>query len=153
MKIKNKHFFLKFSIPFVLSYWLFDSVIHYFVYGELEFEIIPSDGNELWMRCMILFLLILFGMFADFHIKKLNKKSNEKYDVYVSMLKATKHILNNFLQKMFIFQVEAEKSKDFDKKILTEYDQMIDATTNQIKNLEGILEPNKDIIEERYKPK
>ena len=151
--MKKKHFFLSFSIPFALSYWFFDSTVHFFWYDELEFEIMPSDFNELWMRCIIFILLISFGIFADYHTNKIIKKNAEKYDVYKAMLSAKHHILNNFLNNMISFRSEAEESKDFNRDILKLYDQVIDDTTAQVKNLENIEEPSKEIIEDRYKPK
>ena len=150
--MNKKHFFLKFSIPFALTFWLFDSAIHYFIYGEIEFEIIPSEINELWMRCIIFILLIIFGLFADYHMNKVIKKDIEKLEIYKAMLNATQHIMNNFLQKMIVFRNAAEKSKDFDKYILKLYDEVIINTTQQIKNLDNIQDPNKHIIEERYLP-
>jgi len=151
--MKSKYFFLKISIPFAFSYWLFDSAIHYFLYGEFEFEIIPSDFNELWMRCIIFVLLIFFGIFADYHSNKLLKKEKETYEVYKSMVRANHHILNNFLNSMNLFRHEAEDSADFDKNILKSYDKVINDAIIQIKNLENIEKPNKEIIEERYKTK
>ena len=151
--MKKNHFFLKISIPFSLSYWLLDSVIHYLWYREFEFEIIPSELNELWMRCIIFVLLILFGVFADYHSNKLLRKENEKHEVYKSMLHATHHILNNFLNNMNLFRYEAENCKDFDKDILKLYEKVTTDTITQIKNLENIQSPNKEIIEKRYKPK
>ena len=67
--IKSKRYFLKFAVPVALLSWFFDSFIHYFWYGELEFEIIPADGNELWMRSTIFVLLVAFGLFADYKSK------------------------------------------------------------------------------------
>ena len=67
--LKSSHYFLKFAIPVAILSWFFDSFIHYFWYGELEFEIIPSDGNELWMRSTIFLLLATFGLFADYKSK------------------------------------------------------------------------------------
>ena len=74
-EIKQEHYFLKFAIPLALSYWFLDSFIHYFLYGELEFEIIPSDNNELWMRSSIFILLATFGLFADFSSRKIIEKN------------------------------------------------------------------------------
>jgi PAS domain S-box-containing protein len=68
--IKNKHYFLKLAIPAALSFWVLDSFIHYYWYGELEFEIIPTDMNDLWMRSCIVILLVAFGFFADYKSKK-----------------------------------------------------------------------------------
>jgi hypothetical protein len=46
-------------------YWFGDSLIHYVVYEEQRFEFIPSGFNELWMRCVIVMLLIAFGVYAQ----------------------------------------------------------------------------------------
>ena len=68
--MKKKHYFLKFAVPCALLFWFLDSLIHYFWYGELEFEMVPSDTNELWMRSSIFVLLTTFGLFADVQSRK-----------------------------------------------------------------------------------
>jgi hypothetical protein len=149
----KKRFFIKLSILFAFSYWFFDSSVHYFGYGELEFEIIPSDFNELWMRCIIFTLFISFGIFADYHTNKIIKKNEEKYNVYKAMLSAMHHIQNNFLNKMILFRYEAENCKDFNRDTLKQYDCVVDETTMQINNLDNIQNPCMEIIEDRYMPK
>ena len=57
------------------------------------------------------------------------------------------------MQKMQLFRNEAENSKDFDKDVLTLYDQMIDDTVAQIRNLENVQDLSKTNIEKRYRPK
>ena len=151
--MKSKYFFLKLSIPFALLYWFADSAVHYFIYGEFEFEFIPSDFDELWMRCVIFILLVSFGAFADYYTNKILQKDKEKNEVYATMLHATQHILNNFLQSMLLFRHVAEKSKDIDPEILKLYDQTIDDAAAQVENLKDIQDPSKDSIEERFIPK
>ncbi len=70
MHVNKKHYFLKHAIPLALLFWLFGSMVHYFWYGEPEFELIPSNTNDLWMRSSIVFLLIAFGLFADYQSRK-----------------------------------------------------------------------------------
>ena len=136
--MKKKHFFLKFSIPLALAYWFFDSVVHYFGYGELEFEIIPSDFDEFWMRSVIFILLLAFGVFADYHTNKIIEKNAEKHDVYMAMLGITRHILRNFSKNILSLRSDTEDSKSFNIDILKIYDQVMDDTITQIKNLEEI---------------
>jgi PAS domain S-box-containing protein len=73
--MKKTHYFIKFAVPIALCYWFLDSVIHYFVYNESAFEIIPSDGNDLWMRISIFILLISFGLFADITSRKIIERN------------------------------------------------------------------------------
>ncbi len=144
--MKKKHFFLKFSIPLALAYWFFDSAVHYLAYGELEFEFIPSDFNEFWMRTVIFILLLAFGVFADYHTNKIVEKDAEKHGVYMAMLGVTRHILNNFSNKIVLFRSETEDSKAFNIDILKIYDQVMDDTIAQIKNLEDM----KRVQQENY---
>jgi len=98
------------------------------------------------MRCVIVVLIVAFGVFADRRI------GFEKVDVYRAMLGATNHILRNHLQSMLLFRDEAENCKDYDKYVLELYDQVVDETVEQIRNLDNIQEPNKANIEDRYRP-
>lgn len=150
--MQSKHILLTLSILFAASYWIFESIIHYFVFGEFEFYVIPDDPNELWMRITIILLMITFGFFADFHVNKVHNKDLEKQGVYRAMLSATHHILNNFLNNMILFRTEADKSTDFDRSLLELYDKVIVDTKKQIKDLENIHDPNREIINETYKP-
>lgn len=50
------------SIILALAFWLADSCIHYFLYREPTFQLIPQDINELWMRTVICFLILSLGV-------------------------------------------------------------------------------------------
>jgi len=76
--MKIKHYFSVIAIPLTLLYWVIESTIHYYSYGELEFEIIPSDSNELWMRITFFIFLILFAIYADYISTKRNKNIETK---------------------------------------------------------------------------
>ena len=144
--MKNRMFsIVAFIIAFV--FWFFDASIHYFVYGEPQFELIPDDFNELWMRIAIIILIVLFGMFADYFSRKLliTQKQLEASRIYSSMINATHHILNNLLNQMQFFKTEAQKSKDFDQEVLTLYDDAIKEASELIERLskvENITEEN-----------
>jgi hypothetical protein len=53
------------SFAFAAFYWLVDSYIHWFLFNEPEFELLPSDTNELWMRIAVFVLILCFGVYAD----------------------------------------------------------------------------------------
>lgn len=145
--MKKKYQFTAITVSIAILFWFSDSLVHYYVYGEQVFELYPSDLNELWMRLAIVVLIVAFGVFIDYRTRL------DNVAVYQAMLSATNHILRNYLQRMIIFREEAENSKDFNQDVLKLYDQMIDETLTQIRNLENIQEPNKTSIEERYLPK
>ena len=45
--LKNKVFTIV-AIAIATLFWFFDASVHYFVYGEPEFQTFPDDINELW---------------------------------------------------------------------------------------------------------
>ena len=133
----------KYSITaFVVAmiFWFVDAAIHYFVYSEPQFEIIPSNFNELWMRVTIVTLLLTIGIYADWTTRRLIMKERqiEALRVYTSMLRASRHILNNLLNQIQIIKIEAEKSKDFDQEVIKYYDAAFDEAKDLIQKLSEI---------------
>ena len=150
--MKHRHFFLLVPIFFASFFWLFESSLHHWAFGEPEFEFIPTDLNELWKRTTIFCLLVGFGIFADYHTRRILKKDEEKKEVFKAMVAASHHILNNFLANMTLFRSAAEESRDFDQEILALYDEVIDDAASQVRRLVDIQEPDRTKIEKRYKP-
>lgn len=143
------------AILFAFLFWFADASIHYLIYAESEFEFIPNDFNELWMRVVIIILVILFGAFADFHSRKMitREKQIEALHIYQSTLFATHHILNNLLNQMQLFKIEASKSADFDKGILEFYDVATEEASRLIDKLSSIQEITEDNIKESVRPR
>jgi len=135
---KRKYTIATFIIAFM--FWFLDASIHYFVYGEPQFEFIPDDFNELWMRSIIVILVILFGIYADYSTRKLliKEKELEATRIYNSMVHASQHILNNLLNQMQLFKMEALKSNDFDKNIIDIYDNAIEQAADLIQKLSQV---------------
>ena len=120
----NKYIFTIVSILIALMIWFLESVLHHYVFNESEFELIPSNLNEIWMRAFIIFLVVLFGVFADSFSKKqaAKEKQLESMRIYKSMVDATQHILNNLLNQVQLFKMEAEACKEFNPDVLKEFD-------------------------------
>ena len=123
-------------------FWFFDSAIHYFLYGESQFEAIPSDFNEMWMRTVIVLLIIIFGIISDYFINNIvaRDKQLEVARIYNGMIHASLHILVNLLNQMQLFKLEAQKSKDFDQDIIKYYDKAIDEASNLVASLSRLHE-------------
>ena len=77
------------SILIALFYWLFESSIHFYAYGETQFELVLSEFDEIWMRCVIVSLIIALGISADICKGNMLKKEREKMEIYLSMMQAT----------------------------------------------------------------
>lgn len=132
--------YLSIAVLVAIIYWFFDSSIHYFIYQEPKFELIPHEINELWMRITIILLILAFGIFADYSSNKIltKEKQLEAINIYNSMLKANQHILNNLLNQMILFKIEAENCQDFNPEILTLMDISLDEASELFKNLSEV---------------
>ncbi|MEJ2247002.1 MAG: histidine kinase [Acidobacteriota bacterium] len=53
-------------------FWILETTIHVYAFHQGSFlnEILPTDPNELWMRSLVVFLMILFGIFAQQVVNK-----------------------------------------------------------------------------------
>jgi len=136
--MKRKYFIVAFVIA--LLFWFFDASMHYFVYGEPKFKIIPDDINELWMRVLIVLLLLLFGIYADYSTRRLliKEKQVEAGRIYGSMISASRHILNNLLNQMQLIKMEALKCNDFDRETIGFYDKAFDEAKYLIQKLSEV---------------
>ena len=120
----KRFFYLILAVVAATVFWFADSLFHRFVFAEPTFELWPTDANELAMRLIVVILMVLFGIFADYHVHKLMEREKMlRAEIYGSTLSASHHILNNLLNQMQLFRMEAESSKDFDREILREFDQ------------------------------
>ena len=123
-----------------LTFWFFDSLIHHFLYNEPQFELVPEDFNELWMRSVIVLLIMIFGIFADYFTNKImfKQKQLEVANVYGLMINASINVLNNLINQMRMFEMEALKSKDFDRDVINLYDNAIKEATYLIEALSKV---------------
>ncbi|MDH5184343.1 MAG: hypothetical protein OEX12_10680 [Gammaproteobacteria bacterium] len=149
----KKNLYVIVSIIIAFSYWCIEAIVHFYIFNEKVFEIIPDDVNELWMRSIITLLLISFGLFADHHTRKLREKEGDKLKLFLVTVGASNHILNNYLQQMLLFKLEAMKCEGFSSEILELFDQIMDDTTAEIRKLESLTELNEGAIRKAVYPK
>ncbi|MCP4076679.1 MAG: hypothetical protein GY744_10910 [Gammaproteobacteria bacterium] len=139
--MKYRNFYLKASIPFVLLYWLSESVVHYLIFEELAFEIFPSDINELWMRCVISILLIAFSGFADYHTNILLKKESEKKRLHYEIMLGMNHLVRNLQNNFSIINSSESIKKEFGEdtiKLLNQSSKEVGDILAQLTELENL---------------
>lgn len=149
--MKN-NFYLVSAFLFAALFWILESVVHSKVFDEAEFSLIPHESDDLWMRSIIVLMIISYGVFVQSKKNTMLRLELEKKEIYSEMIKANNHILNTFLQKMYIFKLEADDSDDFDKDLLVLYNTTIEETRVAIKKLGGLDTPSKAGIEAKYRP-
>lgn len=141
VKIKNRILTVS-AVLLATGFWFFDSSVHYFVYGEPEFEIIPGEFNELWMRTFIAALIFSFGVFADYFTNKISSRDKllELTCVYNDLLHANLDVLNNQFDQMKLFKLEAQRSNDFDPEIVRLYDNSLAEISVLIESLTRVVD-------------
>lgn len=129
------------SIAFDIEFFeIFISQLQHLEEYELDEFIIPF------------FIIIIFVTIDLFQRVKKQHIEHEKVKIYTAMLSSTHHILNNFLNHMQLFKVEAEDTPTFDSEILSMYDETIKDVSSQIEALSSITEINEDSISYSVKP-
>ena len=98
-------------------------------------------------------VLVIFGIFDMHSRNKAQKLDSEKAKIYKAMLSSTQHILNNFLNQMQLFKLTAQKTPDFDPRILSMYDEIIEGASAQIQALGNITQIDAKVIHESVAPK
>ncbi|MDH5764658.1 MAG: hypothetical protein OEZ38_01485 [Gammaproteobacteria bacterium] len=131
------------AILFSIIFWLSDSIIHNYIIGE-EFELIPTDLNELVMRAFIVFVLILFGLYADYSSKILLRKEAEKHEIYKAAIISTQHILNNLLNQLQYIQISENQFIQGETKEL--FHKIIDDGKSLVEQLSSVENPSAQSI-------
>lgn len=80
-------------------------------------------------------------------------KESEKQEIYTSVLNASHHILNNLLNQLVLFKMEAEKSTDFDKNILKQFSDAFNEAYSHVNNLSNIPEVSAQNIKNSVSPR
>ena len=134
-----------------VGFWFFDSLVHFFVYGERNFEVMPADFNDLWMRSAIVVLMLLFGVFADYFTNNIASRDKllELTGVYNDLLHSNLDVLSNQLEQMKLFRMEARQSKDFDAEIIALFDNSIAEINELVESLKRVTDVTDTEIKEQ----
>lgn len=90
---KEKPKYLLLGLGLAVSYWLFDSSVHYLAFHDAQLEFFPTDLNELWMRSLVVLLIVAFGAYAEYSVRRLQRLSAEKAILALDLEDALKIVL------------------------------------------------------------
>lgn len=142
--IVSKRLFTIIAFFVAFTFWLLEATIHYYVFDEPAFEFIPTEINELWMRIVIVLLTMSFGLFADAVTDRIRLRQLEMARTYSAVIHVSHHILNNLINQMQLFKIEALRSETFDRDVIDLYDNAINEALDLINTLSKV----KDVPEE-----
>ncbi|MFC1494565.1 PAS domain S-box protein [Thermodesulfobacteriota bacterium] len=86
--------FLLIGIGIGILFWILESFVHVFVFGEGSFasQALNPDLHELWMRILIILPCILFGLYAQFISRKRKKALRESEEQLKSIYMAADEV-------------------------------------------------------------
>lgn len=127
---------------------IFDIDLFEFIIEKIyNFELIELD--EILLSLIIIIIFFITNILINNHKSKVER---EKYKIYSAMLNSLHHILNNFINQALIVKLEAENSNDFNKEVITTYEDIIDEATKLTKSLESVKSIDEDSITDSVKP-
>lgn len=118
--------------------WIFfsDRALELFITNPKLLGEIQTLKGSLYVLVTSIFLYYLINC----EYKKVQKKEQEKSQIFCATISAVQHVLNNFLNQMMLFKLEAENSQDFDKGVLNIYDKVIDEAAEKVDSLSSVNE-------------
>ena len=143
------------AVAIAVTYWLLDSSVHYLLFQEAEFELIPSENNELWMRSMVALLIVMAGMMLQIYTRRLMKTEAEKLNLQMHLnvvlqreldaeharmqeMKQTmaevQDNLNNFLNRLQLYMLEIEEKQALPQSSLQQINQLIHDTAKRLQS-------------------
>lgn len=81
------------------------------------------------------------------HFEQMAKKEQEKREVFLASVRSSQHILNNFLNFMLGFHMDAEESNAVSPEALQQCEEVIFETKAKLTQLGSIAEPDRKEIE------
>lgn len=147
---KNNKIFL-FSILLAVLFWLTESLLHAFLFDEeMHFELIPREANELWMRVVIFFLVILIGFLAGRYVQLQKKIHQEKMRTLEASMISTNEVVGNTLSLMSHYCDDFIKTGKIEMDSIKSMKEIIDETFAALNHLQDI---NKMIEREQHQEK
>ena len=128
----------------VFGAWLWDDKLGFGLTTEIdESEAMePYYSSRLILMSVLTFTLML--MFLLINIYRVEEK--EKQTIFATTVSMTQHILNNILNQMQLFQLEAEQTKDFDDDVKSLIDESINEGKQLVEKLSSVKEMNENAI-------
>ena len=103
----------------------------------------------------IIIPLFVFSIFLITNLVKNQKEHEleaEKIKIYKAMLTSSQHVINNLLNEIQLFKIEAEATPEFPSETLSLFNEVTEEASQQIKALSSIENVDEDSIFQSIKP-
>jgi hypothetical protein len=91
----------------------------------------------------LIFPILIVTLFSTLEMRRranIRETTMEKTKVKKKILRSSHHTLNNFLNRMTLFKMTAERTPDFDPKILELYEKTIHDASVQLARLDDVVD-------------
>ncbi|MEG3638746.1 hypothetical protein [Magnetococcus sp. PR-3] len=130
--------------------WIFvsDRVLEMLVSDPQFMGLVQTFKGWIYVVLTSFMLFILIRMDA----MAIEKKEQEKAQLYQATLGAVHHILHNFLNKMTLYRMRVEEQQEVDPKIQALYDRVISETKSEIHELHMVEDLTAEKVRESVQP-
>ncbi len=136
------------------------SLISFLCILVFEIEAFEALAHFLWLFedyevDEIVIPLFLFSIFVILNLIKNQKQHEvevEKAKVYKAMLKSSQHVINNLLNEIQLFKIDAETTPDFPSETLSLFNDVTEEASQQMKALGSIENVDENSILQSIKP-
>ena len=149
----KKYRFTFSGFVFAVSILAMDSLSHVLTGKDTSFHLIPHTLHARIMYFMISAMLVILGFCADKQALTNKAHAEDKRRIFTSAVDASQHILNNFLNNMLYFQMQARESQALDETTLNLLDQVIHDAAGQLQKLGEISDISEQNIRDTVYPK
>ena len=101
-------------------FWLVESSIHYFIFGDTHFEFFPHDANEFWMRSLVCMLVVMVGFLAERHVRDKEDIHAEKLRTLKATVNTVQDLVGNSLNSLQLICIELENGNIPEQKSLNQ---------------------------------
>jgi hypothetical protein len=106
-----------------------------------------------WLGICLSIIFLLFGLIADWHVHRVRKKeAGERQEIYRATLWASHHVLNNFLNKLYLIQHYAVQNGVFTDELADSMGQMIQEAAAQLLELSRVEPISAERIKQSVAP-
>lgn len=128
------------SIVSAVFFWFVESMIHFFIFSEADFEFLPHDANEFWMRSLVCGLMIVVGYLAERHVRDNEDIHAEKLRTLKATMNTVQDLVGNSLNSLQLICIELESGNIPDEKALHQIQKMVTESSSKLKKLSEITE-------------
>lgn len=134
------------------AYWIFESVVHYYIFREGAFTLWPTEPNELWMRSTAFALIIVIGIYIDRRTQAIVAAELNKRAIYEATVSSTQHILNNLMNQMQLCLYEGGDGRGLDEETKKLLRRSLEESREQVARLSAVTELDDEAIRRSVLP-